>query len=58
VRRDDQRLPRDPEGVASTEYASIKTKQPEEIILAGKVSGTCCSGGRFETSHALLRATR
>jgi len=38
-----------PKGVASKEYADIKTKQPEEIIsLVGKVSGVSVPlGGRF-----------
>jgi electron transport complex protein RnfC len=38
-----------PKGVASKEYADIKTKQPEEIIsLVGKVSGVNLPlGGRF-----------
>ena len=38
-----------PKGVASKEYADIKTKQPEEIVsLAGKVSGVNLPlGGRF-----------
>jgi electron transport complex protein RnfC len=38
-----------PKGVASKEYADIKTKQPEEIIsLVGKVSGVSMPlGGRF-----------
>ncbi len=38
-----------PKGVASKEYADIKTKQPEEIVsLVGKVSGVNLPlGGRF-----------
>jgi len=38
-----------PKGVASKEYADIKTKEPEEIIsLVGKVSGVSVPlGGRF-----------
>lgn len=46
-----------PKGVASKEYASIKTKSPDEIIsLVGKVSGVNVPlGGRFlKTATALV----